>query len=218
MVTGRDVRGHLGFTAQPEPRVLDDAASSTGIRELTRAQLAVANRMVESHATVPDFQVETEVAMDLVISLRAQLRTPGDELTCPTLNDFVIKASALALRRHPRVNSSYRDGKALLNADVNIGVAVAADDRLVVPTVTEADKRSLTEIAIESRRLADAVRLGSITLEELSRGTFTISNLGMFGIHRNHGDRQPSSSGDPRRGLDPENLALDHGRMSHGNS
>ena len=88
----------------------------------------------------------------------------------------------MALREFPRANGSYKDGHFELYSRVNIGVAVAAHDALVVPTVFDADKKSLGEIARESRALAEKVRAGKITPPELSAGTFTVSNLGMFGI------------------------------------
>jgi pyruvate dehydrogenase E2 component (dihydrolipoamide acetyltransferase) len=95
---------------------------------------------------------------------------------------MVVKACALALREHPRANGSYADGRFELHGRVNVGVAVAAQDTLVVPTVFDADVKSLGEIAREARTLAERVRSGAITPPELSSGTFTVSNLGMFGI------------------------------------
>jgi pyruvate dehydrogenase E2 component (dihydrolipoamide acetyltransferase) len=100
----------------------------------------------------------------------------------PTYNDMVVKACALALREHPRANGSYRDGRLQLHSRINVGVAVAAEDALVVPTVFDAEEKSLGEIARETRRLAGRVRDGSITPPELGGGTFTVSNLGMYGI------------------------------------
>ena len=96
----------------------------------------------------------------------------------------MIKAAALALRDFPRANGAYRDGQFELYSRVNVGVAVAGQDALVVPTVFDADKKSLGTIAAEARRLAERVREGKITPPELSAGTFTISNLGMYGIRR----------------------------------
>jgi pyruvate dehydrogenase E2 component (dihydrolipoamide acetyltransferase) len=95
---------------------------------------------------------------------------------------MVVKAAALALREHPRANSSYRDGALALHSRVNIGVAVAAQDALVVPTVFDADIKSLGQIATETRRLAERVRSGQISPPELSGATFTVSNLGMYGM------------------------------------
>jgi pyruvate dehydrogenase E2 component (dihydrolipoamide acetyltransferase) len=97
---------------------------------------------------------------------------------------MVVKASALALREHPRANGSYRDGQFELYSRVNVGIAVAAEDSLVVPTVFDADVKKLGEIAAETRALAERVRSAAVTPPELSGGTFTVSNLGMFGVDR----------------------------------
>jgi pyruvate dehydrogenase E2 component (dihydrolipoamide acetyltransferase) len=104
----------------------------------------------------------------------------------PTFNDMIVKACALALREHPRANGAYRDGRIELYSRVNIGVAVAAQDALVVPTVFDADLKGLRQIAAETKALAARVRDGQITPPELSGGTFTVSNLGMYGISNFH--------------------------------
>ena len=150
------------------------------IRDLTRTQQVIARRMAEAKATVPHFQVQTEVVLDGVLELRGQLRAQADRP--PSINDFIVKAAALALREFPLANASYRDGRFELHDRINIGFAVATDDALVVPTVLDADWRSLGAIAHETRRLADAVRVNTITPSELSGATFTVSNLGMYGM------------------------------------
>ncbi len=149
--------------------------------------------MAESKATIPDFSIQAEVDMDACVALRGELKRlahselaqePGGEPSraTPTFNDMVLKACALALREHPRANGSYRDGRLQLHARVNVGVAVAAEDALVVPTVFDADSKALGEIARETRRLAQRVRERTITPPELGGGTFTVSNLGMYGV------------------------------------
>ena len=152
--------------------------------ELNRLQRTVARRMAESKATAPDFVMTLEVDMEEAVELRAQLKAAAGDAPAPSFNDFVIKAAALALRDFPRANGAYRDGQFELYSRVNIGVAVAGQDALVVPTVFDADQKSLGTIAAEARRLAERVREGKITPPELSAGTFTISNLGMYGIRR----------------------------------
>jgi pyruvate dehydrogenase E2 component (dihydrolipoamide acetyltransferase) len=153
------------------------------ILEPTRIQQLIARRMSESRATIPDFEVETEVVMDEALQMRAGLKKASDENDAiPSINDFVVKACAIALRRHPRVNASYVDGRFKLHDRINIGIAVATDDALIVPTVFDADSKSLGAIGRETRRLAARVRSNEITPPELSGGTFTVSNLGMFGM------------------------------------
>ena len=137
--------------------------------------------MAESKATIPDFTLNIEVDMEGAVALRAELKALELPVT-PTYNDMVVKASAIALREFPRANGSYRDGRFELHSRVNVGVAVAAQDALVVPTVFDADAKSLTTIATETRALAGRVREGVVTPPELSGGTFTVSNLGMFGV------------------------------------
>jgi pyruvate dehydrogenase E2 component (dihydrolipoamide acetyltransferase) len=152
--------------------------------ELNRLQRTVARRMAESKATAPDFVMTVEVDMDDAVELRTSLKAAAGDGPAPSFNDLVIKAAALALRDFPRANGAYRDGQFELYSRINIGVAVAGQDALVVPTVFDADQKSLGTIAAEARHLAERVREGKITPPELSAGTFTISNLGMYGIRR----------------------------------
>lgn len=139
--------------------------------------------MSESKATIPHFQVQTEVAMNAAIALRRDLiAAVGEGEPAPSYNDLLVKACGIALRRHPHANGSYKDGRFELHERVNVGVAVAREDALVVPTVFDADTKSLGEIARETRLLAARVRSEEITPPELSGATFTISNLGMYGM------------------------------------
>jgi len=151
--------------------------------ELSRTQQTIARRMAEAKATVPEFQVTTDVDMAAAVALRDELKTVATEQRpAPSYNDLVVKAAALALRELPRANGAYKDGRFELYERVNVGVAVAAEDALLVPTIFDADHKSLGEIAAEARALAARVRAGQITPPELSGGTFTVSNLGMFGV------------------------------------
>jgi len=179
--------------AEPEPAKAEAApAARTGqtgrgdaeTQELSRLQQTVARRMAESKATAPDFVLYVEVDMEEAVELRKQLKAAAGGRPAPSFNDLIVKAAALALTEFPRANGAYRDGKFELYGRVNVGVAVAGQDALVVPTVFDADRKSLGEIARESRALAEKVRDGKITPPELSGGTFTVSNLGMYGIDR----------------------------------
>ena len=136
--------------------------------------------MAESKATAPDFTLIVDVDMTLAVELRRRLKDVTEHP--PSYNDMVVKAAATALREHPRVNGAYRDGKFELYSRVNVGIAVAAQDALVVPTIFDADRKSLGQIARDARDVATKVREGKITPPELSGGTFTVSNLGMYGI------------------------------------
>jgi pyruvate dehydrogenase E2 component (dihydrolipoamide acetyltransferase) len=179
---------------QPQPQGVATAKGQTSDVQLSRTQQTIARRMAESKATIPDFTLQIDVDMEECVKLRAQLKqisqherepeAPGsrEQLKAPTYNDMVVKACALALREHPTANGSYRDGALQLHSRVNVGVAVAAENTLVVPTVFDADEKSLGEIARETHTLAQRVRDATITPPELGGGTFTVSNLGMYGV------------------------------------
>ncbi len=149
-------------------------------QELTRLQQTITRRMAESKATAPDFQLVAEVDMSAAVELRKRLKQVADP--APSFNDMVVKAAAVALRDHPRVNGAYRDGKFELYSRVNVGIAVAGQDALVVPTIFDADQKSLGQISKDARGLIEKVREGQVTPPEVSGGTFTVSNLGMYGI------------------------------------
>ena len=173
--------------APPPPSAVAETGTAKGtvtVQELTRTQALIARRMAESRATIPSFELRTEIDMESCVALRADLKALGGDAAggIPSYNDMVVKACALALREFPRANGSYRDARFELFGRVNVGIAVAATDALVVPTVFDADRKSLLEIARDTRTLAERVRAGTITPPELSGGTFTVSNLGMYGV------------------------------------
>ena len=167
-----------GVAERPET-----ARGSAETIELTRLQQTVARRMAESKATAPHFYLTSEIDMSRAVEARARIKAAaGDGEVVPSFNDMVVKACALALREFPRANGAYRDGKIEEYSRVNVGIAVAAQDALVVPTIFDADTKGLRQIATESRGVAERVREGTITPPELSGGTFSVSNLGMFGV------------------------------------
>ncbi len=161
----------------------ETAKGQVTYEDLSKLQSTISRRMAESKATAPHFYLEAEIDMSRLVAARAQIKAGAKEGdVVPSFNDMVVKACALALREHPRANGAYRDGRFELYSRVNVGVAVAARDALVVPTVFDADEKNLRQIATDSRALAQRVRDGQITPPELSGATFTVSNLGMFGI------------------------------------
>ncbi|HEY2053260.1 MAG TPA: dihydrolipoamide acetyltransferase family protein, partial [Solirubrobacterales bacterium] len=176
---------HAEVPAAEEPvtQETETAKGTTTYQELSRLQQVVSRRMAESKATAPHFYLQSEIDMSAAVEARGRLKalTPEGEVV-PSFNDMVVKACALALREHPLANGAYKDGRFELYSRVNVGVAVAAQDALVVPTVFDADRKGLREIAADARALAGKVRDGSITPPELSGGTFTVSNLGMYGV------------------------------------
>jgi pyruvate dehydrogenase E2 component (dihydrolipoamide acetyltransferase) len=167
-------------SAAPGP---ETAKGTVSYEDPSKLQSTVARRMSESKATAPHFYLEAEIDMSRLVAARGQIKAGAKEGdVVPSFNDMVVKACALALREHPRANGAYRDGRFELYSRVNVGVAVAARDALVVPTIFDADQKNLRQIAGDSRALAQRVRDGQITPPELSGATFTVSNLGMFGI------------------------------------
>ena len=170
----------------PEPAAAggDGGRGATSTEDLTRIQQTIARRMAESKATAPDFVLTCEVDMEAAVEFRRQLKAAAGDAPPPSFNDFVVKASALALKEFPRANGAYRDGKFELYSRINVGIAVAGQDALIVPTIFDADNKSLGQISREARALAERVREGKVTPPELSSGTFSVSNLGMFGIKR----------------------------------
>ena len=144
--------------------------------ELTPTQGTIARRMVGSATTIPVFTVSADINVSLIVALRKDVEG------APSLNDFVVKAAALTLRDFPRFNSSFSDGKVEYYSRINVGIAVATDDALLVPVVFDADRKTLTDISADTRRLADAARKRSLQPADLRDATFTVSNLGMFGV------------------------------------
>ena len=148
---------------------------------LTPTQRVIAQRMAETTATVPHFRLSADVDFGEVLRLRKRLRSAVGE-AAPTVNDIVVALAGRALREHPAVNSAFA-GEAIERFErVNIGIAVARPGALLVPVVRDADRRSLGEIARETAALIERVRTSSSTPADLQDGTFTVSNLGMYGI------------------------------------
>ena len=162
---------------------VETAKGETQVRELNKLQQTVARRMAESKATAPHFYLTIEIDMSKAVEARGALKAAAPEgEVVPSFNDMVVKACAIALREFPKANGAYRDGRFEMYSRVNVGVAVAAEEALVVPTIFDADRKGLRQIAEDARAVAAKVRDGSVTPPELSGGTFTVTNLGMYGI------------------------------------
>jgi pyruvate dehydrogenase E2 component (dihydrolipoamide acetyltransferase) len=205
--------------AGPTPGVAEKPETAKGqveVLELTKLQQTVARRMAESKATAPHFYLQAEIDMTAAVEGRKTLKASAKEgEVVPTFNDMVVKACALALREFPRANGAYRDGRIELYSRINVGVAVAAQDALVVPTVFDADTKGLRQIAAETRALAARVRDGQITPPELSGGTFTVSNLGMYGISNFHAVINTPQAGILAVGeLKPKPVVADSGEIT----
>ncbi|MHC5002447.1 MAG: dihydrolipoamide acetyltransferase family protein [Planctomycetota bacterium] len=173
------------------PTEADIVPSETGLATrrvpLSGMRQTIARRLVESKTTIPHYQVTTTFAMDAILELRrtlnAQLEAQHVRLS---VNDLLVKACALAMYEHPEVNASWGEDHIDIHGDVNIGVAVSLPTErgggLVVATIRDADRKSLRVISAETRQLAEKARTRGLSVEEMADATFTISNLGMFGV------------------------------------
>ena len=163
---------------QATAAALDASPESQDI-ELSPIRRTIAKRLVQSKGPIPHFYLTIDVAMDGVWATYQALR---DERSPISINDIVIKATALALRQHPDINASFAGDHVTQYARVHIGMAVAIDDGLITPVLRDADLKSLDEISEESHTLADRARARTLQPSEYTGATFSISNLGMMGI------------------------------------
>jgi pyruvate dehydrogenase E2 component (dihydrolipoamide acetyltransferase) len=170
--------------AKPAPAVTPFAFTGTGDnyedKPISQMRKVIARRLGESKFTAPHFYLTIEINMDKAIQIRKKLNAVAP--TKISFNDLVIKAAAAALREHPAVNSSWLEDKIRYNKDVNIGVAVAVEDGLLVPVINYADIKTLSQINVEVKSLAGLAQNRRLQPEQMQGNTFTISNLGMFGI------------------------------------
>jgi pyruvate dehydrogenase E2 component (dihydrolipoamide acetyltransferase) len=144
---------------------------------LSPTRETIARRMTQSRSEIPTFDVTVRVDVTTILELRRDVEG------APSVNDFVVKAVALTLRELPAFNSSFVDGHSERHDRINVGIAVATEDALLVPAVLDADAKPLAAIAAETRELAQRAKARRLTPDELSASTFTVSNLGMFDVH-----------------------------------
>ena len=157
-------------------------AAEENTSEIKNSQMrkAIAKALGNSKFSAPHFYLNIEVDMDNAMASRKTINAIPD--TKVSFNDMVVKACAMALKKHPNVNTSWTDNNTLFHSHIHIGVAVAVDEGLVVPVVKHTDALSLTQIGASVRDLAGKARDKKITPTEMQGSTFTVSNLGMFGI------------------------------------
>jgi len=147
--------------------------------ELSSVRRTIAKRLVQSKGPVPHFYLTVDVAMDRVWDAYKALR---DQKSSISINDIIVKATALALRQHPEINASFAGDHLTLYSRVHIGMAVALDDGLITPVLRDADLKPLEEISEEARTLVERARARKLQPNEYTGATFSISNLGMMGI------------------------------------
>ena len=169
-------------TAAPAAPKVFVPAGEVFTEEIKNSQMRkiIAKRLAESLFTAPHYNLVIEVSMDEAMASRATINTVPD--TKVSFNDMVIKACALALKKHPKINSQWKEDAIIINHHVNIGVAVAVEDGLVVPVLKFTDAMSLSQIGASVRDLAGRAKNKKLGPQEMEGSTFTVSNLGMFGI------------------------------------
>jgi len=169
-------------TSQPATVQPFVPAGESYSEEVKNSQMrkTIARRLAESKFTAPHYYLTIEVAMDEAMKSRAIINTVPD--TKVSFNDMVVKACAMALKKHPRVNTQWKEEATIINHHVNIGVAVAVEDGLVVPVLKFTDQMSLTQIGASVKDLAGRAKNKKLQPTEMEGSTFTVSNLGMFGI------------------------------------
>lgn len=174
-IVKRDIEGYV-----PAPAAGMGAVESSTDVPVTQMRKTIARRLAESKFTAPHFYLKLSVEMDAAVEARKAIN--AQEGVKVSFNDMVVKAVSLALKKHPAVNSAWMDTHIRTNDHVHIGVAVAVEDGLLVPVVRHADKKSLTEIGAEVKDYAGRAREKKLQPSDWEGNTFTISNLGMFGI------------------------------------
>ncbi len=194
---GRIVKEDVENAAR-DAAVADDPAaepSSSEVASLSRMQSTIVRRMLESKTTVPHFYLTLEIDMGAAKELRAQVNAAWSKEERISFNDIIIRATALALMRHPDANGSYRDGGFVYHDEANIGIAVAVPNGLLVPVLKNCDTKPLRRLAAEAKVLVERTREGKNRPGDLEGGTFTVSNLGMFGVRDFYAIVNPPQAG-----------------------
>ena len=176
-ITREDVQKIIDGGGQSAPEATP-APSADETQPLRGMRKVIAERMHQSLQGSAQLTITSEVDVSQLINRRQAVRQEFGV----TYTDFIVQACAHALRQHPRMNATLEDGTLRLNRGIHVGVAVALDEGLIVPVIRDTDRKSLEEVADEAKTLAEKARAGQLTLEDVSGGTFTVSNLGMYGV------------------------------------
>ena len=176
-----EVEAEIEVEAEPEAE--PESEESDELVPLSKMRQQIARVTIRSKSEKPHFYVNTDVDMTAAMTLRAQInQAMAADGVRATVNDLIIAASVLALKRYPKFNAYYEDGGIRMNDDVNVGVAMAVEEGLILPAIVGAGDMSLKEIAQASKDLSDRAQQGTLSPQEYSGGTFAISNMGMMGV------------------------------------
>ena len=179
-IVARDVKELSGGPRSSAARAAETAAPPLKTEQipLSAMRRTIAKRLAESTGPIPHFYLTVDYDVTNLMSLRQQM----NEIVKISVNDFIIKAAALALRHHPNVNASWGDEAITQHGEIHVGVAVSTPEGLITPVIRDADQKSVTDIATEVRALAEKAKNRKLRPEEYQGSTFTISNLGVWGI------------------------------------
>jgi pyruvate dehydrogenase E2 component (dihydrolipoamide acetyltransferase) len=179
----RDIEGAQAAPASGAPRPAPRAPSTGDFQDvpLTQIRKTIAKRLSESIGPIPTFYLTAEFDLTRVTEMRTAMADMGDEFKV-SINDILMKAVATALSQHPEVNAHWLGDKIRLHNRVHLGMAVATNDGLIVPVIFDADQKRMSQISAEAKELAKKARERKLKPEEYTGSTFSISNLGMFGI------------------------------------
>jgi len=180
-IVSQDVLAQAGPSAPAVAQAAPVATLAEGLVERSKAELVAAERLTASYQQIPHIHISMDVSAVWLQQFREGYKLEGKKIS---FNDLIVKATARALGEFPRVNSLDEGGAFRYATEVNIGIAVAAERGLVVPVIHGAAEKTVEEIAQEGARLVDAARHGRLGPDDMMGGTFTISNLGMFGVSR----------------------------------
>ena len=171
----------VAAAAPPAPAA--ESVSEGGLIPLSRMRQQIARVTVKSKSEKPHFYVNTDIDMTQVMALRGQInQSLSDEGIRVTVNDLIVKACVMTLKKYPKFNSFYQENGIKTNDAINIGVAIAIEEGLIVPALLDCGDKSLRELAAASKDLAERSANGTLSNQEYAGGTFAISNLGMFGV------------------------------------
>lgn len=208
----RDIENHVPSAPAASASVL--GTESYEDIPVTQMRKTIAKRLAQSKFTAPHFYLTMEVRMDNAIAARKQMNEYSDQKI--SMNDLVVKAAAIALRKHPAINSAWLGDKIRVNQHIHIGVAVAVEDGLLVPVVRFADHKSLSQIGAEVKDLAGKAKNKELQPKDWEGNTFTISNLGMFGIDEFTAIINPPDACILAVGGSKETVVVENGEMKPG--
>ncbi len=163
------------------------------LRPLSKIRQTIARRMAMTKRDMPHYYVTVNVDMTDAVALRKQINASEENLRV-SLNDIVVRATALALRLHPEFNALFSEGGITIRPRVNVCIAIALDEGLIAPAIIDTDTKGLRQLSIETHDLAERARAGKLRADEYGAGTFTVSNLGMYGIETLLAIIQPGQS------------------------